>query len=73
MTGLSMDTEIFNIQIRRFLKKVGINSQREIEQAVLREIKSGSLDSESQLQAEMVLRIPAVNLEIKIEDKINLS
>ncbi len=68
-----MDTEIFNIQIRRFLKKVGINSQREIEQAVLREIKSGSLDSESQLQAEMVLRIPAVNLEIKIEDKINLS
>tara|TARA_Y100001934_G_C12295071_1_gene746939 strand:+ start:434 stop:655 length:222 start_codon:yes stop_codon:yes gene_type:complete len=73
MTGLSMDTEIFNIQIRRFLKKVGINSQREIEQAVLREVKSGSLDSESQLQAEMVLRIPAVNLEIKIEDKINLS
>ncbi len=68
-----MDTEIFNIQIRRFLKKVGINSQREIEQAVLREVKSGSLDSESQLQAEMVLRIPAVNLEIKIEDKINLS
>ena len=72
MTGLSMDTEIFNIQIRRFLKKVGINSQREIEQAVLREIKSGSLDSESQLQAEMVLRVPAVNLEIKIEDKIDL-
>ena len=67
-----MDTEIFNIQIRRFLKKVGINSQREIEQAVLREIKSGSLDSESQLQAEMVLRVPAVNLEIKIEDKIDL-
>ena len=68
-----MDTELFNMQIRRFLKKVGIQSQREIEQAVLREIKSGSLDSESQFQAEMVLRIPAVNLEIKIEDKINLS
>ena len=73
MTGLIMDTEIFNMQIRRFLKKVGINSQREIEQAVLREIKSGSIDSEGQLQAEMVLRIPAVNLEIKIEDKIDLS
>ena len=67
-----MDTELFNMQIRRFLKKVGIQSQREIEQADLREIKSGSLDSEGQLQAEMVLRVPAVNLEIKIEDKIDL-
>ena len=45
MSGLVMDTELFNMQIRRFLKKVGIQSQREIEQAVLREIKSGSLDS----------------------------
>lgn len=67
-----MDSELFNMQIRRFLKKVGIQSQREIEQAVLREIKSGSLDSEGQLKAEMFLRIPAVNLEIKIEDTIDL-
>jgi hypothetical protein len=29
-----MDEEVFNLQLRKFLKKVGIQSQREIDQAV---------------------------------------
>jgi len=29
-----MDQETFNLSIRKFLKMVGVNSQREIEQAV---------------------------------------
>ncbi len=29
-----MDQEAFNMSIRKFLKMVGVNSQREIEQAV---------------------------------------
>ena len=34
-----MDEEVLNIQVRKFLKKVGIQSQREIEQAVKYHIK----------------------------------
>ncbi len=38
-----MDEDVFNIQLRKFLKKVGIQSQREIEQAVRDGIASGAL------------------------------
>ena len=34
-----MHEETFNLSIRKFLKIVGINSQREIEQAVRKAIK----------------------------------
>ena len=33
-----MDQETFNLSIRKFLKMVGVNSQREIEQAVQKAI-----------------------------------
>ena len=39
-----MNEEVFNMQIRKFLKKVGIQSQREIEQAVKQSIEKSSLD-----------------------------
>ena len=38
-----MNEETFNLSIRKFLKMVGINSQREIEQAVARAIADGSI------------------------------
>ena len=38
-----MNEEVFNMQIRKFLKKVGVQSQREIEQAVKQSIEKGSL------------------------------
>ena len=40
-----MDEEIFNMQLRRFLKKVGIQSQRDIELAVRQGIETGTLAS----------------------------
>ena len=68
-----MDPDIHNMQIRRFLKKVGIQSQREIEQAVLQGINSGSLSAEDNLHAEVLLRVPAVGVDVRITDKIALS
>lgn len=68
-----MDPDILNMQIRRFLKKVGIQSQREIEQAVLQGINSGSLSAEDNLHAEVLLRVPAVGVDVRITDKIALS
>ena len=68
-----METDVFNTQVRRFLKKVGIQSQREIEQAVLQAIKSGSLSRENTLHAEILLRVPAVGVDVRITDDIALS
>ena len=67
-----MDEEIFNIQLRKFLKKVGIQSQREIEQAVREGIGERSIDGPETLKATVVLKVPAVGVDVTIEDQIRL-
>jgi uncharacterized protein DUF6494 len=73
MADGTLDEEKFNLEIRKFLKKVGINSQREIERAVREALKSGTLKGNERLQAEMTLSIPGVKLSYRIDDEIALS
>ncbi len=68
-----MDEELFNSQLRKFLKKVGIQSQREIEQAVRSAISEGALDATETLTSRVVLQVPAVGIDVTIEDVIKLS
>ena len=67
-----MNEETFNVQMRKFLKKTGITSQREIEQAVRKAIEEGRLKGDEKLDAVMTLRIDALGLEIDISDDIAL-
>ena len=67
-----MNEEIFNMQIRRFLKKVGVQSQREIEQAVKQSIEKGSLVGIKKLEASVLLEMPSVELKVSIDGKIEL-
>ena len=67
-----MDEEVFNMQLRRFLKKVGIQSQRDIELAVRQGIEKGTLASTDKLNAKVLLQVPAVGLKVTIEDEIAL-
>ena len=67
-----MDEELLNIQVRKFLKKVGIQSQREIEQAVKDHLKKGSLSGAEKLDAAMILEVPEIGLKVTIEDKIQI-
>ena len=67
-----MNEDVFNESLRRFLKKVGITSQREIEQAVRQAIASGRLKGNEALPARMVLTIDSVGLALEIEGAIEL-
>jgi hypothetical protein len=67
-----MDQETFNLSIRKFLKMVGVNSQREIEQAVQKAIMSGKLQGTETLQAKCTLEIPALGLKVPFEGEIKL-
>ena len=67
-----MNEEVLNIQIRRFLKKVGIQSQREIEQAVRRSIENNSLAGIDKLVASVLLEVPEVGIKVSIESDIKL-
>ena len=68
-----MNEEVFNIQLRKFLKKVGIQSQREIEQAVRDGIASGTLQGDETLKASVRLQLGEMNLDVTIEDDIKLA
>ena len=67
-----MNEDKFNMELRKFLKKVGISSQREIEQAVHQAIDAGTLKGDESLQAKMVLTIPSLNLSAEIDGTISL-
>ena len=67
-----MDEEVLNIQVRKFLKKVGIQSQREIEQAVKNHMKKGFLSGVEKLDASMLLEVPEIGLKISIDGKIEI-
>ncbi len=68
-----MDEDAFNMSVRKFLKKVGVTSQREIEQAVRAAIKAGKIDSSSGLQAKVHLTVDGVDLDETITGKIDLA
>ena len=68
-----MDEDVFNIQLRKFLKKVGIQSQREIEQAVRAGVASGKLDGAEVLKASVKLKLSGTEVDVMIEDNIKLS
>jgi len=67
-----MNEDTFNMQVRRFLKKVGINSQREIDNAVREAIASGALDGSETLNASVTLQIAQLGLKVEINDTIGL-
>ena len=67
-----MDDETLNLSIRKFLKTVGVSSQREIEQAVARALAAGSVAGTETLAATMTLRIAALNLEVTFDGSVAL-
>jgi hypothetical protein len=67
-----MNEDAFNASLRRFLKKVGITSQREIEKAVREALAAGRLKGHEKLPAKMVLTVGGVSLSHEISDEIEL-
>jgi hypothetical protein len=67
-----MDQETFNLSIRKFLKMVGVNSQREIEQAVQNAVQKNRLSGTETLPAKMTLEIPALGVKVPFDGEIRL-
>jgi len=67
-----MNEEVLNMQIRKFLKKVGIQSQREIENCIKQKFEVGSLDGIEKLDVSVILEMPALGLKLPITGEIEL-
>ena len=67
-----MNEEALNVSVRKFLKKVGITSQREIEQAVRAAVSGGKLKGNEALPAKVVLTVDGISLSVEIDGAIEL-
>jgi len=67
-----VDENIFNMELRKFLKTVGVTSQREIEEAVRKALAAGTLAGGEVLAAKMVLTVDRLGLSHTIEGTIEL-
>ena len=67
-----MNEDTLNMEVRKYLKKVGVTSQREIEHAVMKAIKSKMISGTESMEVKMTLTIPAIGLNYSIEGEIDL-
>ena len=67
-----MDEDNLNIEIRKFLKKVGISSQRILESAIKKKFQNEEIKIDDEIELEMKLSIKNLQLENIIEDKIKI-
>ena len=67
-----MNEDVFNLEIRKLLKKVGITSQREIEKAVREGLSTGTLKGNETLNATVTLELADLGVKHTIEGHIAL-
>jgi hypothetical protein len=68
-----MDEEVFNMSVRRFLKKLGVTAQREIEAAVREQVVAGRLKGDETLAARATLTIDCLEADVVVTGDIALS
>ena len=68
-----MDDEQLNMNIRKYLKKVGVNSQREIENAVRDALANGRITGDEALAVSVTLSVKEIDLSVDIDGEINLN
>jgi len=66
-----MDEDALNTSVRKFLKKLGVTAQREIERAVRDADARGRL-SGAPLPAKAVVTVGGINLKLEIDGDIEL-
>jgi 16S rRNA U516 pseudouridylate synthase RsuA-like enzyme len=64
----NMDTDPFNISLRKFLKQVGVTSQRAIEETV----EKGGLRGRGRLTVRAVVTADGTDLHHVVEGEIDL-
>jgi hypothetical protein len=69
---ITMDEETFNLSIRKFLKVVGIGSQREIEHAVAQATADGRIQGTERFPAHMTLVVKGLDIDISFDGEIKL-
>jgi hypothetical protein len=68
-----VDEEVFNMSVRKFLKKLGVTAQREIELAVREHLENGDLEGDETLEAAATVTIAGLSHEVVVTGRIALA
>ncbi len=68
-----MNEEVLNMSVRKFLKKLGVQSQRELEQAIREAVRTGRLQGKERLPVRAQISLPAVGLTFEVDGTIELA
>ncbi|MEE2693879.1 MAG: DUF6494 family protein [Pseudomonadota bacterium] len=68
-----MDKEALNINIRKFLKRLGIKSQREMEEAIGRAVNLGHLEGNERLAVTAHIALEGTDVDFTITEEIALT
>ena len=68
-----MDEETFNMSVRKFLKKLGVTAQREIDLAVREQVKAGELRGDETLEATATITVRGLSEDVVVTGTIALS
>ena len=71
--GTDVDEEAFNMSVRKYLKKLGVTAQREIEIAVREQLESGELRGDEKLEARATVNIAGLERDVVVTGEIALS
>jgi hypothetical protein len=71
--GGTVDEEVFNMSVRKFLKKLGVTAQREIELAVREQLQGGDLRGDETLDATATVTVAGLSRDVVITGQISLA
>jgi hypothetical protein len=71
--GATVDEEVFNMSVRKFLKKLGVTAQREIELAVREQLDAGDLRGDETLDASATVTIAGLSRDVVVTGRISLA
>jgi hypothetical protein len=67
-----MNEDVFNMSIRKFLKKVGVTAQRSIEVAIRESLSKGRLKGNEKLPVKVTLKLDRIDLNVVVDGEIEL-
>jgi hypothetical protein len=68
-----VDEEVFNMSVRRYLKKLGVTAQREIELAVREQLEGGALKGDETLDATATITVAGLSRDVIVTGQISLA
>jgi hypothetical protein len=69
----AVDDDAFNMSVRKYLKKLGVTAQREMELGLRERIDAGELKGDETLEAQATIRIQGLDHDIVVTGQINLA